>query len=590
MSINSVRVYRSCFCLCVCLLATGVMAQEQGQYRSKIRLDPLGEMGTGTEMSAAELEKQIDSIDDPYARASAGRFLARHHLQAGDYASAIAYYQQALAADGLSPVANREMLRELAQVYLLDGNYAAAAASLQQALDIDLVADAQDYLLLAQARHRLGDYVAVVAALDAVAAAGLKLDTAQLRQALALYYRAGAFEQCEDILRQLLKVEPGNAEYWHQLAAVYLQQNKRREALDQLVLARQKKVAFSAVELMLLVDLLALNGNPYGAAQLLDESIAKGELAGDAANQRKLFELWLQARERDRAMDALASAASASGDPQLYLYLAQLQMEDQLWPDMLETVLNACQEQLEDRYVSRANLLLGISLLKQGREVEARRAFINGTLVGGANAQAADWLKFMQAAPATEAELRHVRGPCYGSEGKRVELAAVEVTEEVAEKAPSLSPQAEAEAEQAWLDIEVKAVPATRFFYSEQKEALAELLPKIRDMAPRLNVNLVKAGGTADGPVHVLGLPGEDLRLALPLRGSAQTRGRYRIYASEVFNCASIVLDLPVDEPADVLAQFQAGLAELGYTATGEYRLIFSTGESSQVEVQLGIE
>ena len=575
-------------CLLVSLFHSAAHAQEQGQYRSKIRLDPLGEMGAGSEMSAAELEKQIDSIDDPYAKASAGRFLARHHVQSGDYASAIAYYEQALASGGLSPVANREMLRELAQVHMLDENYEKAAVSLQRALDIDLVPQSQDFLLLAQARHRLADYVGVVAALDGIAAAGLVLDDAQLRQALALYYRAGAFEQCEDILAQLLKIEPGNPDHWHQLAGVYLQQNKRREALDHLVLARQKKVAFNASELTLLVDLLALNGNPYGAAETLEQAMAQGELAADAANQRKLFELWLQARERDRAMKALAGAAGASGDPELYLYLAQLQMEDEKWTAMQEAVLSACQEQLEDRYVSRANLLLGISLLKQQRDSEARRALINATLVGGANAQAADWLKFMQAEPATEAELRRVRGPCYGSEGKRAELSAVQAAPDTAVGEPSEA--AKALPEQRWLDIEVKTVPATRFFYSEQSEGLVELLPKIRDLAPRLNVNLQKAGGTANGPVHLLGLPGEKVRLAQPLRGNAQTRGRYRIYASEAFNCASIVLELPVDDPADVLTQFHDGLEELGHSPTGEYRLVLPVGGASSAELQLGIE
>ncbi len=89
------------------LLAAPSQAQEQGQYRSKILLDPLGEMGKGSEMSVAELEAQIDSIEQPYARSSAGRFLARHYVQQGDYDSAVAYYRQALAARGLADVANR---------------------------------------------------------------------------------------------------------------------------------------------------------------------------------------------------------------------------------------------------------------------------------------------------------------------------------------------------------------------------------------------------------------------------------------------------------------------------------------------------
>ena len=571
--------------VCLSLWAAVAASQEQGQYRSKIQLDPLGEMGKGSEMSAAELEQQINSIDDPYAKSSAGRFLARHHVQQKNYPAAIEYYQQALAVSGLSAVANREMLRELAQVYLLDENYAEAATALERALAIDLVPDARDFLLLAQTRYRQGNYVEVVVALDGIAANGLQLESPQLRQALALYYRTGAFEQCEDVLAMLLKEEPGNPEYWHQLASVYLQQNKRKQALDHLVLAREKNVPFSSPELLLLVDLQALNGNPFGAAQILEQGLAAGDVPADAANQRKLFELWLQARERDRAVAALEKAARGSGDTELYLYLAQLQMEDEQWPRMQDTLVQACAAQLDDRFVSRANLLLGISLLKQHRESDARRAFINATLVGGANAEAAEWLQYMQAAPATEGELRRVRGPCYGSEGKQEPLS----------KDPSvaISPvQQAAEPVQAepWLDIEIKTVPASRFFTSPEGEDLQSIISRVRDLAPRLNVSLVKAGGSANGPLHIIGSPGEELQIGFPLRGTAQPRGRYRIYSAGPFNCAAITLTEKMDEPADLLGQFSADVAELGYSWTGEFRIVLQPGASLSYEIQLGIE
>ncbi|MEH6588003.1 MAG: tetratricopeptide repeat protein [Halioglobus sp.] len=569
------------------LLAPVAFAQEQGQYRSRIMLDPLGEMGKGSEMSVAELEQQINSIDDPYAKSSAGRFLARHYVQQKDYVSAIEYYEQALMTEGLSDVANREMLRELAQVYLLDENYRQAAVVLQRALDIDLVPDARDFLLLAQAQYRLTDYVAVVAALDGIQANGLRLELQQMHQALALYYRAGAFEQCEGILKQLLKIEPGNPENWHQLASVYLQQNKRKQALDHLNLALEKKVPFTDAELLLLVDLQAINGNPHGAATILQSAIEQDVLPADAANQKKLFELWLQARERDKARTALERAARASGDTELYLYLAQLQMEDQEWQPMQATLLAACSEQLQDRYVSRANLLLGVSLLKQGRETEARRAFINATLIGGANAQAAQWLSYMEAQPASENELRRVRGPCYGSEGKKNSLDDEPVTQAKTALAEPVVAETSADASQPVL---IKTVADMRFFYSSHSEPIAQLLPEVKSLAARLNVSLVKASGNANGPLHLLSLPGEELRLAIPLRGSAQARGRYRIYNAEEFKCAYMTLDATAKEPLAAVAEFAEKVEASGHRLTSEYRLLMNQGKNPTFELQLGIE
>ncbi len=285
-------------CLVSAVLAANAPAAEQGQYRSRVEVVPADSVDRGRELSVEELERQIDSIEDPYARSSAGRHLARHYVEQKEYDKAIDYYRTALAARGLSEVANREMLRELAQVYLLSEDYAAAAEALERALRIDLVPAAADFLLLAQARYRLGDYVAVVAALDRIGEAGLQLDLAQMRQALALYYRAGAWAQCETLLRELIDREPDNPDSWHQLASVYLQQNKRRRALDHLTLAREKAVPFTESDLLLLVDLKAVNGDPYGAAEILASALEAGEVSPTGASYRKLFELWYQAREK----------------------------------------------------------------------------------------------------------------------------------------------------------------------------------------------------------------------------------------------------------------------------------------------------
>ena len=398
---------------------------EEGQYRSKVRIDPAG-AGAQTEgLSVEELERQINAIADPYARSSAGRHLARHFVENGQYDKAIDYYQTALAASGLSDIANREMLRELAQVYLLSEDYAAAAGALERALRSKLVADVGDYLLLAQAYYRLGQLAKVVAALDPIREKGLPLTIAQQRQALALYYQAGAYPQCEQLLRQLLNAEPDNPDNWHHLASVFVQQGKRKEALDQLALAWEKLVPFQEQDILLFADLQAVSGNPYGAAETLDAGLKDKRVAVNGLNYRKLFQFWLAARENDKASAALVQAARLTGDIELYLYLAQLQMEQSAWQSMQQTMLAACKNQLPAQYVGRANVLLGVSQLKLGDEASARRSFINATLIGGAGAQAGQWLEFMAAAPATAREAKGIVGICHGPGDRQV--AAEEV-------------------------------------------------------------------------------------------------------------------------------------------------------------------
>lgn len=570
--------------------APRISLAEEGQYRSKVLLSPDGEMDKGAELSVKELEQQIDSIIEPYAKSSAGRHLARHYVEQGEYLRAIEYYQEALAAEGLSDIANREMLRELAQIYLLTEDYSAAVQTLERVLHVELIPEVTDYLLLAKAHHRLGKYVAVVATLDRVQEKGLRLNAAQMGQVLALYYRAGAYAQCESLLQQLLKLEPDNPDNWHLLVSVYLQQNKKRQALDQLTLAREKSVSFTERDILLLVDLQAANKNPYTAAEILSAALAGQEVNINGENYRKLFEFWFLAREKVKAQQALAKAAQLTGDTQLYLYLAQLQMDQQFWQAMHQTMLAACTRQLQEKYLSRANLLLGVSQLKLGDTVAARRSFINATLIGGATAQAGQWLNFMNATPATSDELRRIVGVCYGDGDKRASEPAV--APEVAATVGGGESVVQGRA------IQTKTVPPVHLYYIEQDMPVEQLVGKLKPLAARLNISLVKAGGTVNGSLHIISFDpvpadGEDtsMQVAFPVRGVPTARGRYKARRTEAFKCAYLVHEGPESELAEAWARFAAALVEAGYKPTGERRVVADQGTDGRLktELQLGI-
>jgi hypothetical protein len=218
------------------------------------------------------------------------------------------------------------------------------------------------------------------------------------------------------------------------------------------------------------------------------------EIPGDAKNYRKLFEYWFLAREEQKMQAALSRAARLSGDTELYLYLAQLQMEQRAWQAMHQTMLAACAEQLADRYVGRANVLLGISQLKLGDAVNARRSFINATLIAGANTQAAQWLEFMGAEPATRKESRRIVGVCYGS-----------IDKQQAEDGTLIVDAPEAAADPG-VEFQIKTVPSLRLFYASYEMPLAELAAQAKSQVVRMGVSLVKSGGSVDGPVLVISL------------------------------------------------------------------------------------
>jgi tetratricopeptide (TPR) repeat protein len=592
---NAGRTLCQVFFLCAVAVLSPPGSAQEGQYRSKIRIDPLGDTSQGAGLSIEELEQQINSIAEPYARSSAGRHLARHFVEQGEYDKAIEYYQSALTAKGLSDIANREMLRELAQVYLLKEDYAAAAGALERALRINLVAEATDYLLLAQAYYRQGKLVQVVAALDPIDEKGLNLTLPQKRQALALYYQAGAYAQCERLLRELLHAEPDNADNWHHLASVFLQQGKKKQALDQLALAWEKSVPFREQDIILLADLHAVNGNPYGAAVVLDAALKKQTVTANGLNYRKLFQFWLQAREQENAVAALIQAARLSGDIELYLYLAQLQMEQEAWDKMYETMLAACKNTLQDKYVGRANLLLGISQLKLGDESSARRSFINASLIGGAGPQAGQWLTFMNAEPPTPGELRRIVGVCHGPKDKGASADEFTVAAKTADADGSVMVAARSP-QKSDVSIATKTVPQLKFFYQEYKKPLSELAGEAKSLAMKMGIAMVKSGGSVDGPLQVIALgtgADSELQLGFPARGAPRAGGKYDLRVTRAFKCAYVLYEGKPGSLEELWANFLSQVAAAGHVLTDERRVILQAarGDSAgSLELQVGIE
>ncbi len=578
------------------------------QYRSKILIDHSDTLQQGSVLSLEQLEQQLDDLTEPYARASTSRHLARQYIQQGQHDKAIEYYQEALKSEGLSEIADREIFRELAQVYLVKEDYGLAARTLEKVLQFDLIQEKTDFLWLAQAWLKTGDYVATVKVLDQLNKTEVILDDVDLRQMLALYYQSGAYIQSAAVLNELLIRSPENSEYWHQLATIYLLMDQRGKALDHLALAYEKRVLFQEDNLLLLIDLFAFNNQPFDAARLLQLEMEHGRITADGDHYRKLFELWLQAREKDQAITALTKAARLTGDTELYLHLAQLQNEKENWQAMQVTVLQACSKELDDRYVSRANLLLGISQLKLGDRENARRSFINATLIGGSSGMAAQWLDFMNAEPPSASEVRKIASPCYGSSDRRRRVVAIESPirqneNPVLPVAPEvMEPEAIEPEPPETPSVVTRTVPGLRLFTARYNMPVTELAGQLEGLATRLASSQIRAGGEIDGPLHILvesesatSNENQQALLAFPTRGNPRSGGIYRAIKTKPFRCAYLGYEGSADGIATALEELARVTVGAGYQLNGQARFVFSCGanctkEYISVELQLGIE
>jgi len=566
-------------------------------YRSKVFLDPSKKIDESVSLSIEQLEQQLGSFNDSYTKASAGRHLARHYVAQKQYDKAVSFYQQALAAEGLSPLANLEMSKELATVFLLQKRYEKALTLLNRLKTKLAQIDAPFLLLLGQAQFKSGDFLALADTLDELMAQRDELSEPQLQQLLSMAYGARNYKQSETILALLIDRNPKNMTYWRQLTSIYLSQNKHRKALDRLALAREKRLPFSEADIKLLGNLYMSNQAAEKGARTLSSALRRGELEKSAEHYRQLFEYWLVAREKAKAASALKQAAAYSGDTELYLKLAQLYMEQERWSDMTGTLLQACRKTLKDRYVGRANLLLGISQFKQKDLNNARRSLINATLMGSQWQKANQWLSYMQAAPATADEMRRIEGPCTPvdpdvrvvEDAMRVanaEGAAVEISDEL----PVMA---------AATDIKTKVVDGRRFYLIQAQLASETLAQQLTSLMVPLGVNLVRGGGSIDGPLHLFfagdGIIQNDqvsLAAGFPIKGNPRSKGRYKSKKLGPFKCVYINFEGDNAALREAWERLFREALQSGFELTGEGRQIMEvSGEPGQIkaELQLGV-
>lgn len=577
------------------LLLASAAANAQEQYRSRMYIDLDQSATENVSLSVSELEKQMHTFQDNATRASAEKFLAQHYAGQKDYDKAADALQHALADQ---PSDNPDM-----------------------------------YLLLAQLQYKRKQYVESAAALDKALALQKNPGKELLQSALAVYYNIGNYDRAAQIIQQLVSQDFNNAVLWQQWISLYLKAGKNAQALNVMALAWEKGIPFRDQDIMLLTDLYAINRIPGRGARVLEEAIASGRIKADAKINDRLFRLYMQAGERDKAQAALEKAANISHDTELQLHLAQLLMEKEQWQPMQDMVLKACDGALPERLVARANLLLGVSQLKLGDKEMARRSFINATVVGGATEQAGQWLAFMKAEPATKSETAGIAGPCYSDDTHSVLTASMPsanrntttstdqtATPDTASDNHSAEEKSRAASMPATVAIgqfdvaafaalkgdpaaslDIKTAEAQQLYVGDFSLTPADMSTEIVPLATKLGVAIVKNGGKIAGPMHIIfpeppAMVGGKIkvRFGFPVSGNPLSTGRFQLVRDKGFKCVSRNYDgAPEGVPA-AIAQLYADAKARGMKFSGESRQIASTdntigSKTVKLELQIGV-
>ncbi len=556
------------------------------QYRSR-ELSAPKNPSEYNEKSIEELEQELATIEDAYSKASTAQFLARFYLSQGEDADldkAITYYIAALTPvdneQGLSIYAQQAGYLELANIYFYKKNYRGFSEALENYINVKgkpdvalLIKQSYSYYHLQYAKKALAK---ARQAFTAIKQQKNFSDIAALQQLLFVFFQLQAYSQAIELQQRIVNLDHQNLQQWLRLSQLYMQIKAFDKASEVLLIAMEKGFRLPQEQLVQLPQMLSFVNNPYAAAVQLSTFLQQGLLPATSDHYKTLFNYWWRAQETDKAIAALVKSTDLSPSVEAYLNLAELYYQQMQWQLMQDNVLKACAEPIDDIYVSRSNVLLGISEFKLDNMASARQAFINATLVGGEGDTANQYLLFMQAPKPTDKELSQFYGPCkprWASSGsKALNLAGV--------KGFGLQQYTSDELQTMILPkfILRTGKPAT-YLYGEYTLAVSDLEAKLMPLIMKLAMFIVKNGGTIDGNMRFIFLEPADqeaqtlsLRLAFPVGKMPRQKGRYKVFKEDGFYSARWVFQGSPDALLNAWKRFYQAVIEQGYTPTGEAR------------------
>jgi hypothetical protein len=306
------------------------------------------------------------------------------------YAEAAASFEHSLEGDGLPEAAQQDVRYNLAQLYVILKRYDDAIETFRVWFEAVEDPPASAHYLLAMTYVQKDEHATALPQARLAVAKAEEPKESWLQLLLSLLIRQEQFTEALPVASRLVARFPKKT-YWLQLSGLHSRLGQHREALGALEAAYEQGLLTSREEIVRLAQLYLFNQVPYRGAEVLDEALREERIPGDAETWELLANAWLQARERKRARPALEQAARLSGAGEIWMRLAQVQLDQEQWAEARESLAAALRKG-GLKNPGQAQLLLGVASASEERWQEARAAFAAAQRHDATRQVATQWL------------------------------------------------------------------------------------------------------------------------------------------------------------------------------------------------------
>jgi tetratricopeptide (TPR) repeat protein len=203
------------------------------------------------------------------------------------------------------------------------------------------------------------------------------------------------------LLEQMVEYFPSQSSYWSQLAFMYAEADRRRDALAVLEVSYKAGLIKDEDKIINLAQFYYDQNNPYRGAVLLDAEMRSGTVKRTLANLELLAQLWAAAQEQERAIAILTEAAPKRDDGRLYYQLGQSFLANEEYDQSVSNLRQAIRRGgLDDRELGNAYVLIGTALFQQDSESRQSRAaakaeFQRAARYSSARSTAQSWIEYI---------------------------------------------------------------------------------------------------------------------------------------------------------------------------------------------------
>jgi len=355
------------------------------------------------------MERRGDDMK-PFDKASVLQIRGTAHVNLDDMDRAVEDFAAALELDAL-PLDQQNRLRfNMAQIYFINERYRDAIRLFKVWMSQEGV-EIKDstYFMLAASYYNLEEFQEAIEPASQAIDASDEPEKRYYDLLNVIYSQLEVVGERTRLLEEMVKLWPGELNYWRQLASLYLEQGEQLKSFSALETAYVNGLVEDESDIILLAQYYSTFDNPHRGAQLIRDEMEAGRVERNVENLELLSQLWSQAREHGKAIPVLREAAQLSDEGNLSFRLGQALLANEQY-DEAETALEAALEKggLGDARAAEAWMLLGNSRFNQAgpgdrqqREL-ADRAFVQAERFGSTRRQARDWRTYIRAINDTE--------------------------------------------------------------------------------------------------------------------------------------------------------------------------------------------